>query len=185
MNKYVEDVIRYINVDRKTKKRIIEDLTNRIDEAQDHDPYFDPYTSMGSPEETADEFKENLNEMYPSAIVRSMSATPYEYKSKFTVFGLPLLHINTGGTYGTRKAKGIIAVGDFATGIISVGGVSIGVISIGGIGLGLATIGGIAIGGIAVGGVAIGGIAIGGVAYALAKSFGAVVFVKLFGQILG
>ena len=132
MNKYVDDVLRHINVDRKTRKRIKEDLTNRIEEAQDHDPYFDPYVNMGNPIDVANEFKENLENMYPDITIKYMNTTPYEFKSKLKVFGLPLLHINTGGSYGTKRAKGIIAVGDFATGIISVGGVSIGILSIGG-----------------------------------------------------
>ena len=86
MNKYVDEVLRHINVDRKTRKRIKEDLLNRIDEAKDHDPYFDPYVSMGTPEEVANEFKENLDAMYPDITIRYISTTPYEYKSEIKLF---------------------------------------------------------------------------------------------------
>lgn len=39
----------------------------------------------------------------------------YEYKSRRTLFGLPLVHIHFGGRRVCR-AKGIIAIGDIATG---------------------------------------------------------------------
>ena len=45
----------------------------------------------------------------------------YEYKSKHTLFGLPLVHINCG--YGLRRAKGVIAIGNIATGIVALGGI--------------------------------------------------------------
>lgn len=41
----------------------------------------------------------------------------YEYKSKHTLLGLPLVHINCG--YGLRRAKGVIAIGNIATGIVA------------------------------------------------------------------
>jgi transcriptional regulator with XRE-family HTH domain len=65
--------------------------------------------------------------------------TFYEYKSKRTLFGLPLIHIHIGR--GFKKAKGIIAVGNNATGIISIGLLSKGIISFGLISLGLVSIG--------------------------------------------
>ena len=40
----------------------------------------------------------------------------FEYKSKRTLFGLPLLHINCGP--GLRWARGIIAIGNIATGLV-------------------------------------------------------------------
>ena len=39
----------------------------------------------------------------------------YEYKSKRTLFGLPLVHINLGR--GIKKAKGIIAIGNISCSI--------------------------------------------------------------------
>ena len=40
----------------------------------------------------------------------------YEYKSKRTFLGLPLVHVNVGP--GLCRAKGVIAVGNVATGLI-------------------------------------------------------------------
>jgi hypothetical protein len=67
-------------------------------------------------------------------------------------------------------AKGIIAVGDFATGVLALGGLSRGVVAIGGLAAGLVSLGGLslgviaAVGGLAIGGLALGGGAVGGVA---------------------
>ena len=90
----------------------------------------------------------------------------FEYRSKTTWFGLPLVHIFLGrGAGRIGIAKGIIAIGDIALGFISLGGVSLGLISLGGVAIGLAAAGGCALGlGVAVGGVAVGFMAIGGAA---------------------
>lgn len=94
----------------------------------------------------------------------------FEYKSKITVKGIPLVHINFGNGI-PRVAKGIIAIGNIARGVVALGGISLGVVVFGGIGLGLISLGGLAIGllaalgGAAVGAVACGGGAIGLVAY--------------------
>lgn len=53
----------------------------------------------------------------------------YEYKSKRTVFGMPLVHVNIGS--GLYKAKGFVAVGMISKGIISIGVVSLGLVSFG------------------------------------------------------
>ena len=95
----------------------------------------------------------------------------YVYKSKSSLNGIPLVHINIGK--GKRTAKGLIAIGNKAIGLISIGGLSLGLFSVGGIGVGiislamislglLLAIGGIAIGSIAVGCFALGILAIGG-----------------------
>lgn len=87
----------------------------------------------------------------------------FEYKSKRTLFGLPLVHINCG--YGLRWARGILAVGNVATGVFAFGGVSAGLLSLGGVSLGLLlALGGVAFGAVAVGAVAAGLLAWGGVA---------------------
>ena len=87
----------------------------------------------------------------------------FEYKSKATLFGMPLLHINIG--LG-RVAKGFFSIGLVSAGIISVGLVSLGVLAFGIIALGLAALGSAAGGALAAfGGVAIAGLfAFGGVA---------------------
>lgn len=93
----------------------------------------------------------------------------YEYKSKTTIKGLPLVHINIG--FGIRKAKGIIAIGNIAQGFLALGGIALGLISFGGLSLGLFSLGGlalallIALGGIAIAPIALGGLAIGLVAF--------------------
>jgi RNA polymerase sigma factor (sigma-70 family) len=101
----------------------------------------------------------------------------WEYRSRATLFGLPLVHCR-GGKLPGEKAKpavGWIAFGEVAYGIlfangavavgaISMGGMSIGIISFGGFGIGLLAFGGFALGGVAMGGAAIGMIASGGIA---------------------
>lgn len=97
------------------------------------------------------------------------SPYPYEYRSKTTLFGLPLVHVIFGPTWliGLRPARGIIAVGNIAIGFVAFGGVAMGLVAFGGISLGLACVGGIALalglgaGGIATGYWALGGIAVG------------------------
>ncbi|MCB5941987.1 transcriptional regulator [bacterium 210820-DFI.6.52] len=86
----------------------------------------------------------------------------WEYKSKQTLFGLPLVHIHLG--WGLCRAKGILAIGNLATGLFSLGALSAGLFSLGGLSLGLLALGGLALGGLALGGVAIGLLAIGGLA---------------------
>ena len=92
----------------------------------------------------------------------------YEYKSKRTLFGLPLVHINTG--WGVKRAKGILAIGNIATGIFSIGLLSIGLFSLGVLALGLFlalgvfSVGALSLGSIAIGGFALGAIAIGYIA---------------------
>ena len=92
----------------------------------------------------------------------------YEYRSKCTLLGLPLVHIHLG--YGLRRARGIIAIGNVATGLVAIGGFSAGLLSIGGLGIGLLTLAGL--GGCAVSRfVAVGGAA-GGQSAGGAAAFG-------------
>ena len=89
----------------------------------------------------------------------------YEYVSRRTLGGLPLVHINIGR--GLYRAKGVIAIGNIATGVISLGGLALGLLSIGGLSIGLLSLGGLAlalllsVGGISLGTVAVGGCAAG------------------------
>ena len=122
----------------------------------------------------------------------------YEYKSKRTLFGLPLVHINCGP--GIHWARGIIAIGDIATGLVAMGGISVGliglgalslglllalgaltagIISIGGVALGLFTLGGVAVGWLSVGGISCGVYAAGGVVTASKVAVGGVVSAPL------
>jgi hypothetical protein len=101
----------------------------------------------------------------------------WEYRSRATLFGLPLIHCKSGKLPGQKwqpavgwiafgeKAYGILCAGGaVAVGGISMGGVSVGILSFGGFGVGLFALGGIALGGVAMGGGAIGWIASGGIA---------------------
>jgi predicted Ser/Thr protein kinase len=103
----------------------------------------------------------------------------YEYRSKRTLWGLPLLHVVQGvdpQTGRPRVARGIVAVGDYAYGVVAVGGGAVGVIAVGGGAVGVIAFGGVAFSlllaiggwavamGLAVGGFAVGGFALGGLA---------------------
>ena len=79
----------------------------------------------------------------------------YEYKSKRTLFGLPLVHVNFG--HGNRWARGIVAIGNVATGFVALGCVAFGLLTLGGVSIGLL----LALGALSVGTVSIGGIALG------------------------
>jgi hypothetical protein len=103
----------------------------------------------------------------------------FEYRSRATLFGWPLLHIATGvdpATGRKRSAKGIIAVGtaprgfiafgDFAVGVMACGIFGFGLISISVVGIGVVACASVAIGlWLAMGGVAMAPIALGGAAF--------------------
>lgn len=92
----------------------------------------------------------------------------YEYKSRRTLFGLPLVHINIG--IGS-SAKGILAVGFKARGVLSfgifsAGGISFGVLSAGLVSAGAASLGIVALGALSLGiFLALGAVAVGFLAY--------------------
>ncbi len=98
----------------------------------------------------------------PGKIVLDFNRLRFEYKSKTTLFGLPLVHINFGVF---AVAKGIIAIGPVAVGLLSIGVFGVGLLTLSCFALGLVALGAIAAGGIALGGVAAGFIALGGLAF--------------------
>jgi predicted Ser/Thr protein kinase len=113
---------------------------------------------------------EGISGLSPVALQRAFGT---EFRSKITLFGIPLLHIAFGldpKTGRKRVAKGIIAVGDVAIGALAFGGVAMGGVAVGGVSVGLVSLGGLslglmlAVGGLAVGALAFGGLALGGVA---------------------
>jgi predicted Ser/Thr protein kinase len=108
-----------------------------------------------------------------------------EYRSKTTLFGLPLVHIATGidpVTGRKRVAKGIIALGDIAVGVIALGGVAMGGVALGGLAVGLVSLAGAAIGLLfALGGMAVGGVAFGGAAIGVIAVGGGAVGYYAFG----
>lgn len=90
----------------------------------------------------------------------------YEYKSKRTLFGLPLVHINCGP--GIHWARGIIAIGDISTGFVALGGIAVGLVSLGALSLGLLfALGALCLGIVSIGGLAVGLTAWGGFAFGL------------------
>lgn len=102
--------------------------------------------------------EENHGEFPPAA---------FEYCSKLTFLGLPLLNVRLGDRFDVLRGpvKGWIAVGNCAVGgLFAFGGVVAAPICIGGIALGLLSMGGIVIGAGVLGALAAGGYAMGGVA---------------------
>ncbi|MDI1311437.1 serine/threonine-protein kinase [Prosthecobacter sp.] len=110
----------------------------------------------------------------------AMRFSSFEYKSKRTLFGRPLLHVAHGidpATGSKRTARGFFAFGDraigvvafgaYARGLFACGGMAVGVVALGGLSVGLISLGGVAIalllafGGLSVGLLATGGIALG------------------------
>ncbi|MFO1312868.1 MAG: hypothetical protein U1F41_12480 [Burkholderiales bacterium] len=87
-------------------------------------------------------------------------------RSSHEFLGMPLYSIALGPDLAKGElrghAKGVLAIGDFATGIVAIGGLARGVIAIGGLAFGLVAFGGLAVGGLALGGAAIGLAALGG-----------------------
>jgi hypothetical protein len=101
----------------------------------------------------------------------------YEYRSKTTIGGWPLVHVAAGIDAVTRRpkiARGVIAIGNIAVGGLAIGGVACGLLSIGGASIGLAfALGGAALGlGVSIGGLAVGSVAIGGAAVGFVYAVG-------------
>lgn len=112
----------------------------------------------------------------------------YEYKSKRTFHGIPIVHINIGR--GLYKAKGLIAIGNIAKGLISIGNISMGLLSFGAVSIGifslgafsigiLTSLGAISIGTIAIGGLSIGILSIGGCAIGIYSIGGCTIASKI------
>lgn len=83
----------------------------------------------------------------------------YEYKSKKTIRGVPLVHVNFG--LGLYRAKGIFAIGNIATGVFALGFIAAGIIDVGLLAVGLLAFGTIAVGMVSMGTLAVGCIAFG------------------------
>ncbi len=98
------------------------------------------------------------------------------YRSKLTLFGLPVVDIAMGPGEGKLRghAKGIIAIGDIATGVIAMGGIARGVVAAGGVAIGVMSFGGVGAGVlVGAGGCALGvGMSAGGLAASAGLSTG-------------
>ena len=143
---------------------------------------------------TAEQTKEDIpkqdtdGQEQPRTKTNNATLWHYEYKSKKTYKGIPLVHVNLG--IGIYCAKGIIAIGNIAKGVVALGGLSFGLISLGCISLGLIAFGGLAIGLllslggfsasalVAVGGIAVGTFSVGGIAVGLYKAIGGIAVAK-------
>jgi len=112
----------------------------------------------------------------------------YEYRSKATLFGWPLLHMAMGvdpATGRKRSARGVIALGSSARGVIAFGDTAVGVIACGIFGYGIVSISVVAVGVIASGSVAVGlWWAVGGLALAPVAVGGLVVGYYACGQVV-
>ncbi len=96
----------------------------------------------------------------------------FEYRSKRSLLGLPLIHIRIRGGLERGPVKAWIAAGDCAIGVIfAFGGMAIAPISFGGFAVGLLTLGGFAVGLVPFGGFSFGPWALGGMAVGL-QAFG-------------
>lgn len=193
INIYVDEVLSHITTDSIRKDRIKNDLINHIQEASENKNIEDVLIEMGSPYEVASDFMENIYDTNAELIntlsnEKASNNSYFEYKSKISIFNLPLLHIKYRKTRNAKiaRAKGIIAIGEIATGVllgfgaISCGIFSFGILSIGLLlSVGILSIGSFSFGCISIGLYSIGAIAIGletigAVSLAKDVSFGAV-----------
>ena len=95
----------------------------------------------------------------------TMRTPVFEYRSKQSLFGLPLVHVRLRGGLERAPVKAWIAGGDSALGaLFAFGGLAIAPISFGGLAVGIFTLGGLAIGLMPIGGFSVGAWAIGGMA---------------------
>lgn len=108
-----------------------------------------------------------LEDLAAKRIVLPPAKPTWEYRSRFTLFGLPLIHLRFGGGLPAQRTvvKAWIAAGDCAMGaLFAFGGVAIAPFSIGGLAIGLLPFGGCALGVLALGGFAAGMWSYGGLA---------------------
>ena len=121
----------------------------------------------------------------PVPAVPSWTGYGYDYKSRWTFLGLPLLAMTRGydpATGRKRVAKGWVAIGDVAVGGLAIGGAAFGGVCLGGLAVGVVSLGGLAVGlALAVGGGAIGTVAFGGAAAGLWAAGGGAVGWHVFG----
>jgi RNA polymerase sigma factor (sigma-70 family) len=117
----------------------------------------------------------------------------FEYRSKFSLFGLPLVHIRLRAGIERGPVKAWFAVGDAAIGVIfafggvvvapiSFGGLAVGIFTLGGLAVGLVACGGFSLGPWALGGFAVGWRAFGGCAVGWSAAAGAVAVARGFAQ---
>ncbi|NKB86865.1 MAG: protein kinase [Acidobacteria bacterium] len=115
-----------------------------------------------------------------SPATESVARSDFEYRSRATALGIPLVHIaSSRDPEGKRMrvASGVIAIGDIAIGVVAIGAFGFGGIVISPLAIGLMSFGGAVFGALtALGGVAFGGFAVGGFAAGLFGARGAAAF---------
>lgn len=122
--------------------------------------------------------REEEQQRHPELFQAKPPLETFEYRSRATLFGLPLVHWRSFGKVRkpgekVQPAIGWIACGERAYGILyASGGVAVGAISNGGLSIGLLAFGGLSIGLLAFGGFAVGAVALGGGAIGLVASGG-------------
>src|SRR5262249_17895073 len=92
----------------------------------------------------------------------------WEYRSKFVLLGLPLIHVRVSGslTVPVLPVKAWIAAGDYAVGLLlAFGNLAVAPVSIRGLAIGLLSFGGCAVGLFALGGFSLGVWSLGALAF--------------------
>jgi RNA polymerase sigma factor (sigma-70 family) len=124
------------------------------------------------------QLREEARQRHPELFRDELPPQALEYRSRATLFGLPLVHWRSFGKVRkpgekVQPAIGWIAFGEQAYGILyASGGVAVGCISTGALSIGLLSFGGLSIGLLAFGGFAFGAVALGGGAIGLVASGG-------------
>ena len=112
----------------------------------------------------------------------------FEYRSKSSLFGMPIIHLAFGYNPHTgfpRIARGVIAIGNLALGVVAIGGIAAGGFVLSGIGLGMLVVAGIAVGWVAVGGIAAGAaFALGCLAISLGHAIGGLPLLLTAGRVV-
>jgi RNA polymerase sigma factor (sigma-70 family) len=140
---------------------------------------------------TMQQLLETEQQSHPELFRAKPPLEAFEYRSRATLFGLPLVHWRSFGkmrkpgekilpaigwiAFGERAYGILYASGGIAVGGIATGGLSIGLLSFGGLSIGLLAFGGFALGVVALGGGAIGYIASGGMALGWHAAMGGMV----------
>ncbi|MDQ2086466.1 hypothetical protein RBH29_08495 [Herbivorax sp. ANBcel31] len=135
-------MLSYLSVDRKTKKRLKEDLITQINEKIANRDVLEVLSELEDPKTFADNFIDEY-ETVPKELFK------FEYKSKMRIFGIPLMHIcgsNKINDFSGNIAKGIIAIAPISFGFLSFGAISLGAISFGAVSFGLLAAGAVSIG---------------------------------------
>lgn len=105
----------------------------------------------------------------------------FEYRSRASIGGWPLIHICAGvdpTTMRPKVARGVVAIGNLAVGGVAIAGLACGLVTLGGVSFGLLfALGGAAVGvGVSVGGFALGSVAVGGAAVGFVYAIGGAAF---------